>query len=231
MKFSFSSQTKHTLCALGIGVLGVVGFSVGAVRLKQQLVLQEPAVDESHAVNPSANELLFGDSRTSDQSLRQKDTDRDGLNDYEEINVYHTSPYLADSDGDKKTDSEEALAETDPNCPEGTQCRDTQQPTSSSAGISNPADQIRATLKASGMTDEQVNALSNEQLNQTYMQVLDEQRVQQEQQAQSVQSGNKENVSADALREALLKQGVSKGQLDGVSDEELLQTFQDANQE
>ena len=34
------------------------------------------------------------------QEMKTKDTDGDGLNDYEESRVYQTSPYLADSDSD-----------------------------------------------------------------------------------------------------------------------------------
>jgi len=54
--------------------------------------------------------------------LQQIDTDRDGLTDYEEIYIYGTSPYLADTDGDGISDYDEIMAGTDPLCPEGTVC-------------------------------------------------------------------------------------------------------------
>jgi len=54
--------------------------------------------------------------------LKTKDTDKDGLSDYDEIYVYNTSPYLADTDSDGMSDKDELLKGTDPNCPKGTTC-------------------------------------------------------------------------------------------------------------
>ncbi len=54
--------------------------------------------------------------------LKSKDTDKDGLSDYDEIYVYNTSPYLPDTDGDGVSDKDELLRGTDPNCPEGKTC-------------------------------------------------------------------------------------------------------------
>ncbi|MEI6627299.1 MAG: hypothetical protein WCL61_01770 [bacterium] len=45
-----------------------------------------------------------------------KDTDMDGLNDYDEINVYKTSPYLKDSNGDGIDDKKSIALGVDPNC-------------------------------------------------------------------------------------------------------------------
>ncbi|MCX6778793.1 MAG: thrombospondin type 3 repeat-containing protein [Candidatus Magasanikbacteria bacterium] len=54
--------------------------------------------------------------------LKNKDTDKDGLNDYEELYVYNTSPYLPDSDSDGISDKQEVTGGTDPNCPKGQNC-------------------------------------------------------------------------------------------------------------
>jgi hypothetical protein len=50
------------------------------------------------------------------------DTDHDGLSDYAELNIYHTSPYLADTDSDGVPDAIEIAQGTDPNCPKGQNC-------------------------------------------------------------------------------------------------------------
>ncbi len=50
------------------------------------------------------------------------DTDQDGLSDFEELNIYNTSPYLPDSDSDGISDKEEIDQGTDPNCPKGENC-------------------------------------------------------------------------------------------------------------
>src|SRR3989344_5731745 len=55
--------------------------------------------------------------------LKLLDTDKDGLNDYEEINVYGTSAYLADTDGDGYNDKKEIDTDHDPLCPKVDTCR------------------------------------------------------------------------------------------------------------
>lgn len=56
------------------------------------------------------------------EGLKAKDTDGDGLNDYQETYIVQTSPYLADTDGDGISDKEEVTRGSDPNCPEGKEC-------------------------------------------------------------------------------------------------------------
>ena len=56
----------------------------------------------------------------ADAAAKTKDTDGDGLSDYDEINVYHTSPYLEDTDGDGVSDGVEVKLRTDPLCNEKT---------------------------------------------------------------------------------------------------------------
>ncbi len=62
---------------------------------------------------------LFQDEATRLQSI---DTDHDGLNDYEELNFYETSPYLPDTDSDGLGDKLEIEQGTSPLCPEGGDC-------------------------------------------------------------------------------------------------------------
>lgn len=52
-----------------------------------------------------------------------KDTDRDGIPDAQELQVYKTSPFLEDSDSDGVLDKVEIDSSTDPNCPKGKDCR------------------------------------------------------------------------------------------------------------
>ncbi|MBI5765748.1 hypothetical protein HZA71_00795 [Candidatus Falkowbacteria bacterium] len=55
-------------------------------------------------------------------ALKQKDTDNDGLSDYDEIYIYKTSPYLEDTDGDGFSDKKEIDGGHDPNCPGSDDC-------------------------------------------------------------------------------------------------------------
>ncbi len=58
----------------------------------------------------------------ADAQMKSQDTDLDGLNDWDELNIYKTSPYLADSDSDSTNDREEVEKGTDPNCAAGKIC-------------------------------------------------------------------------------------------------------------
>lgn len=55
-------------------------------------------------------------------ALKTKDTDADGLTDFDETYIYKTSPYLKDSDSDGIDDKTEVTQGDDPNCPKGRQC-------------------------------------------------------------------------------------------------------------
>lgn len=68
---------------------------------------------------------LAGDQLSEEEliaDLKDKDTDQDGLNDYQEIYQFRTSIFLADSDSDGFTDLEEANTGNDPLCPTGEDC-------------------------------------------------------------------------------------------------------------
>jgi hypothetical protein len=65
---------------------------------------------------------LSGDDDAQFEELKNKDTDLDGIVDYDELYVYKTSPYLADSDSDGFDDKMEIFSGNDPNCPEGVVC-------------------------------------------------------------------------------------------------------------
>lgn len=93
------------LAALGLGMYqwrgGIVkAFDRGPSKFKSLEQLEQEKLDE----------------------LKTKDTDGDGLSDFDEIHVFGTSPYLADSDSDGISDKEELERGTDPNCPEDREC-------------------------------------------------------------------------------------------------------------
>ncbi|MDX9893777.1 MAG: thrombospondin type 3 repeat-containing protein [Patescibacteria group bacterium] len=72
-----------------------------------------------------ANAIALNQQASQDQDLlglKTKDTDLDGLSDYDELNLYFTSPYLPDTDSDGIRDDQEIARGTDPNCPQGTDC-------------------------------------------------------------------------------------------------------------
>ena len=100
---------------VGIGSLGL-----GMANIKKQIT-------SPFAFSPlggAATELSLprsADLQAAEQ--RNTDTDKDGLNDFDEINLYGTSPYIADTDSDGLGDQNEVESGTDPNCPRGQDCR------------------------------------------------------------------------------------------------------------
>lgn len=78
---------------------------------KNKVFYDELAVDES----------VLG-SRSSELDSKILDTDGDGLSDWDEVNIYSTSPYLEDTDSDGVIDGEEILVDSDPGCPAGEDC-------------------------------------------------------------------------------------------------------------
>jgi hypothetical protein len=140
------------------------------------------------------------------------DTDKDGLSDYEEENIYGTSPYLEDTDGDGMEDGEEIESGYNPNCPTGSNCgastpmvnesvqtqqtnttqddlgkliesmgalggsesvaqQNEQELTNAFSGQAN-ADELRNLLREYGMEEEVINQISDEDLINSYQQVL-----------------------------------------------------------
>jgi len=57
------------------------------------------------------------------ENQKKNDTDEDGVNDYDEIYIFKTSPYLVDTDSDGVDDAQEIRLGKDPSCPEGENCR------------------------------------------------------------------------------------------------------------
>lgn len=115
-----------------------------------------------------------------------KDTDGDGLPDYDELNKYSTSPYLKDSDSDGIDDKAEVTRGTDPNCPEGQNCFASASQSSSTGAVptlqtsmTNPSvtitpDYIRQIMKQNGATDEQLKLLTDDELMAEFKKYLEE---------------------------------------------------------
>lgn len=233
------------LIILGFGAL-VLGFSQFRSTIQGNLGKGQQIASQTNINQELANLSL----------LKVKDTDGDGLTDYDEFYLYHTSPYLADSDSDGYTDKEEIETKHDPNCPSdqsGLPCNNPLTKidiTSTStvpnlfgeqntdiiaqnifSGQASPAE-IRAMLLSAGMSQADLDKITDEQLLQTYSEVLTQGAGQ-----TNVNSNTNlnlpadfkpEDISAAQLRELLLKEGVEKNLLDQIDDATLKQMFLEA---
>lgn len=102
-----------------IGVILLSVFSVFAIGLG---ILQiRNTMYAPFALNKQIPHLVKDDIN-SNEALMYRDTDKDGLNDFDELYVYATSPYLADTDSDGLSDKNEVDKGTNPICPEGQNC-------------------------------------------------------------------------------------------------------------
>lgn len=151
----------------------------------------------------------------SEESLRAKDTDGDGLSDWDELYFYKTSPYLEDSDSDGFTDKQEIDNEKDPNCPVGRDCN--------SAGIvEGDADVVSSGSQADN--SDSLNTLMD-QLN------VDQNLSQSGAGAAEMPAELKaifgSDMDAASLREMLLQYGMKKEALDKISDEQLMQSYKE----
>ena len=180
--------------------------------------------------------------------LSQKDTDQDGLSDYDEIYIHATSPYLEDSDSDGLDDQKEIARGSDPNCPAGQNClgfselesgvsaSDTNVPVSGVPILQGEASvsQLRDLLRNAGMSEEMLSDLSDEEILSAYQEVL----------GQSGSSGSSqssqtvtlpvqqiEDLTPDQIRQLLREQGVSEENLSQISDAELMNLVKETLEE
>lgn len=109
----FSDEQK--MGAILLFVFALVAVGLGALQLRN--TIYGPFV--IHPASSGTPDQLFAGDRTR---LQKIDTDHDGLNDYEELEFYGTSPYLPDTDSDGMKDKAEIQEGTDPTCADGQLC-------------------------------------------------------------------------------------------------------------
>lgn len=108
-KVGFALLVVFAVCVMVLGVLQFRTIIYGSVAYKPVQVDRDV----------SAINRLYEDDATRLQLI---DTDQDGINDFEELNFYNTSPYLVDTDSDGMSDKAEIDQGTDPICPQGGDC-------------------------------------------------------------------------------------------------------------
>lgn len=177
--------------------------------------------------------------------LKTKDTDKDGLSDYDELNIYQTSPYIADTDSDGISDKIEIEKNTDPNCPTGKNCKtELANPTagaSTTTTLTSPigtmsADQLliqslfgdnpdpkilRDFLLKQGTDKKTLDAFSDEELLKTFKEIISTTSAAPVTTPPALIDYN--NLSASQLRDLLKQQGVSEEALKKISDKDLLE--------
>ena len=188
---------------IAVAVLGVLAVAIIITWMAQlKKSINDPF---SYSYNPAGTNDNSGtcEGPECQESLKTKDTDKDSLTDWDELNIYETSPYLEDSDSDGLSDKEEIESGTDPNCPAGRDCSAlTDTSVGTSAGGENLFDKIAPDLNISG---------EEEGLSST-----------QEEDLQKMLGGQGD---ASVLRKMLIESGMDEEILNQVSDEDLMASY------
>jgi len=176
---------KHRAGAWVVLLMGVVGLGIGVMQWRGSFKTAFATTTERFKTPAQVEEERV-------EGMKSKDTDGDGLNDYEESYVYQTSPYLADSDSDGTDDKTELAAGEDPNCPKGKECGafagglEGSASATASTGLEqqeqqifeqlmNPTpDQIRQMLLQSGVDPREIEGIDDATLLELYYQSLQE---------------------------------------------------------
>ncbi len=142
----------------------------------------------------------------SEELLKTKDTDSDGLFDWDELNLYRTSPYLEDSDSDGFSDKEEIDSGNDPNCPRGRDCYSSGL-VNGEKNTENESKDIENTIDNNlllGDLLEQLNISQEQEVNQSQVQELEK-----------IFGGQ---ADAAALRQMLVESGMSEELLNQIKE-------------
>lgn len=157
----------------------------------------------------SNNEQCVGPECQANQELASdlmnQDTDNDGLSDWEELTIYKTSPYLEDSDSDGINDKDEIDAGENPLCKKGDAC-DTGAKASDSEATEEPAGAANAQL-IPGLNEGEIPASESDE----------------EALLRAILQGQSD---ATTLRALLIQAGMDERVLNQLSDEELLNSYQ-----
>lgn len=178
-------------------VFGILAVGLGVLQIRNNIF--NPFVVQVSKQDMETTRL-FTDENAKLQSI---DTDQDGLNDFEELTFYETSPYLPDTDSDGISDKQEIENGTNPTCPEGEECNASEilPTTTSSLQLLNVSSTMPSDLFSG-------NATNLEDLGKG-IQIL--------------------STNPSKIREMVLLSGaITKEQLAKIDDETLLKLFKDA---
>ncbi|MFZ2804010.1 MAG: hypothetical protein WA001_02190 [Patescibacteria group bacterium] len=101
------------MSVLLLGVCGIVALGLSVYRLGASV--NQPFLVDSSAIAEAKN--IVGVTPEEQEALdKRTDTDGDGLSDWDEVNVYHTNPDLRDTCGDGQPDNVRVATGKNLNC-------------------------------------------------------------------------------------------------------------------
>lgn len=148
--------------------VGVVAFGFGIWIIGRSIAsVNAPRVANTNTTNTT--NVAVADPLAK---LRKQDTDKDGLSDYDELFIYHSSPYLWSSAGDGVSDGVKVKNGQNPNCPVGKSCTPfTPAVAAVDANGNLTPDFLRSALVEAGVAQSLVDQMSDADLLRIYKQV------------------------------------------------------------
>jgi hypothetical protein len=109
---------------ISAGILAVCGLIAMVLSVERLNASVRDPFTVSRDTLESARRALdkIDPSKRLEDESKRRDTDGDGLSDYDEEHRFQTSPYLRDTDGDRSPDNVELALGTNPNCADGQGC-------------------------------------------------------------------------------------------------------------
>lgn len=232
-----SSYEKVSVLLLGF--FGIAALFLGIIQMKSR-ILTGGITPRTAQVTPAHNAVP---ADITAQDLATVDTDQDGLSDQDEITLYKSSPYLADSDSDGYSDAQEVAEGENPNCPRGETClglgtagegyaiggTDAAQPVV--IPEFNP-EEIRQQLLAAGVDPAVLDQLTDVQLEELYQETVEETAVTAPAaQSPSIESqlaaGEPTDEILDEVRELLVQSGLTEEEVASLTQDQLLEIIQE----
>ncbi len=207
--------------------------------LNDYLLIKRTELKEKYNIN-SLNTALTG---TEAAQLQKQDSDLDGLDDYSEINIYKTSAYLEDTDGDGIWDKQEIINGTDPLCPQGQTCAAETGTQNSNLNLNLPVPNLNSAPSVNSSLNDLYDLqekIATGEINLNELNIQDPQLQQILSELQDTQNkdtsqlspkekqaaiANLQNITAEQIRQELISQGFDKNVLDTIDDPTLKQIF------
>jgi len=246
----FKSERHRNFSLIFVCIIGIAVIALSVWQFKKIIILEKPYKGDGETqktVQGFTEESAF---ELDKEQLKLQDTDADGLNDYEELYFYQTSPYLADSDSDGYDDPTELKSGNDPNCPKGENCFSLKEPTFDDFdfGVGSTSTELLDTSSGAQFDAAQVSAEQVRQIlvqqghfttqelanidDATLMQIYNQSVAQDQGTATAVtkQQAIEEiaNKTPAEIRSALMQQGLSEDLVNSVDDATLKEMYADA---
>ena len=226
---------KKAMSVVGVFVCGIIILVFGTMRIKNIIVAPFEEYGNLHTNNANEDANYANMQMDEMTALQGKDTDGDGLNDYDEIYVYKTSAFIEDTDSDGFSDFDELQSGEDPLCPRGQDCYAEELYTNDANEDANYANmqmddidvaELRQSLLGAGMDATIVNQIDDATLLEMYKETVSDQEIEKlrNKEIEGTNVTNMEdleNLSVEQIRALLVEAGADSEMLGQIDDEML----------